>query len=591
MINRQRRQVRVKRFRTNGGRRKSSSIYRINRIFRKILKDISNSNESSRRNNQNQGTPNRHLESEIPVLPEIKPTLSESDKEILKIRQEVNCNEKSGGSGIDLESLIRELECGDNLSKGRGKGPKINEHAKLADEVNKQTGMNLEDLFPEAKVQKPTGIDDLLQDTRILNAKPPKDLFATGDFDLISESSPTIPKIHDFLKKMEKPDQKHREVLKSNSLEANQKNRNIIKLIREYATAPNGSPNGKLLAEMIDDENVLLIGLKSSFQNKLIDRLNNIKRIPAQTYDFESKFHKFLKCLLNSSNTDLKIAVESLVSRIRTNLHEVKSNYPTGMTTLTSIFTLSEKLNTTHEALSSFLNCIIRNQRNTFNECSNELLKNLNTLGLDLIELESINENFSVFCWTGHIFNSTDIEYDDDKQKWMTVIENYLHDLNYPRNLFVNLKTIFDEQKSLTTDDVNVKLDDLMKQVVNHVDYDSAFQAHVIRIVKEALRNVTVNISCQRDSVIKLTVSGEFLRLSQIVNNANCPNYQVLEIFAIEKIVIDCDLIGGNILVAIFAPVWEIVMNRRIVLDGASRNLTNDDYMVGFFVWLLLIVL
>ncbi|XP_043474843.1 uncharacterized protein LOC122506612 isoform X2 [Leptopilina heterotoma] len=490
------------------------------------------------------------------------------------------------------------------------------------------------------------GSDELHQDMNVLDAnhlKHQKDLSSNEDFDETNENTPTSTENDEFHQEMKDTDRnhlEHLEVLKSNqtfketsgdtseiarddeihknTLETKGKTpenkrqlqpnenfpktskksketseyevstenieRSFIKLIREYSTAPNGSPNGKLLAEMIDEENVIQGDLTPSFQKKLIDRLSNIKRVPAKTYDYESQLHRFLKCLFKSSNIDLQFAAESLVSRIRTNLHS--SNHLTGMTTLTSIFTLSEKLNTTHEALSSFLNCIIKNEKKMFNKCSDKLLNNLKTLGLDLIEIASINENFSVFCWTGHIFNSTDIEYDDEAQKWITIIENYLQDLKYPRNWFLNLRMVFDDLKpmknSLTVDEIDVKLNDLMKQVVNHVDYDSAFLMHAVWIVKEDLRNVTVNVNCQRESVIKLKVTGEFLRLSQILNNTNCPNYQILEIFALEKIVIDCDIIaiGENIVIAIFAPVWEIVMNRRIILDGASRNLTDDDYMV-----------
>lgn len=71
----------------------------------------------------------------------------------------------------------------------------------------------------------------------------------------------------------------------------------------------------------------------------------------------------------------------------------------------------------------------------------------------------------------------------------------------------------------------------------------------------------------------KLHIKGKLLIFSQILYKNYCPGKVTwIELLALEKIIINEDLISNEIKkVIIIAPIWEIIQNRIINLDGASE--------------------
>ncbi|XP_051167641.1 uncharacterized protein LOC127285583 [Leptopilina boulardi] len=72
----------------------------------------------------------------------------------------------------------------------------------------------------------------------------------------------------------------------------------------------------------------------------------------------------------------------------------------------------------------------------------------------------------------------------------------------------------------------------------------------------------------------KLQIRGKFLIFGQILRKKYCSgNVTILELLALDKIVINEDLVSDEVqLVVIIAPIWEIVWNRVIRLTGAPGD-------------------
>lgn len=68
----------------------------------------------------------------------------------------------------------------------------------------------------------------------------------------------------------------------------------------------------------------------------------------------------------------------------------------------------------------------------------------------------------------------------------------------------------------------------------------------------------------------KLVVKGNDIKISDVLNVTCIKNSKFVEIFALNKLIFDADInkTGQNAEMSIIAPTWEIIDERKIILDG-----------------------
>ncbi|XP_051173806.1 uncharacterized protein LOC127289736 [Leptopilina boulardi] len=522
----------------------------------KVVKEIQEIGGRIRRNVEKIRRKKR-IEESSGVIQEASETSLEADE---KLQFNEGIKETSGKSLKTDE----ELKFNEGIEETNGKKPKTDEELQFNEGINETSGKSLK---PDEELKS----NETIKETSETNLKINGDLQSN---EMTKETNEQNPKVNEepveFFKKIKEPNDKI--------------NINIrklyIDLINKYAN--NGNTSSKYLAKMINEQNIIIGEFTSTGQRKLINHLYNMERLSANIYDHESRLHQFLECSSNSINKKLNSPIRSLISRIHSKLTDNESN----LTTLTSVFTVTKNFNIANKSLSTFFNCIHNNMNIFLKKCSDKLAHDLKPLEIDLVDFIEINDLFSTLCWLEKLFIVIEIEHNNIPIKWITIVENFLQQLKYPTNWYWNLQRIFNDiepkRDSLSLDEIDIQLDNLIREITINGNYNFSFMINAIRIVRDDLRKKPIKISCHRESIVKLQVTGELLRFSEILNaTSDCQDYKILEIFALEKIIIDQDLIaiGEEILVSIFAPIWEVVMNRRIILDGASRNLTNDDYM------------
>lgn len=79
----------------------------------------------------------------------------------------------------------------------------------------------------------------------------------------------------------------------------------------------------------------------------------------------------------------------------------------------------------------------------------------------------------------------------------------------------------------------------------------------------------TVDILCSSD---KLIVRGHNVSISVVLNATCLDKVKFVEVFALHYLFIDADIdkTGANIQLSLIAPTWEIVGERKIIVDGEA---------------------
>lgn len=81
-----------------------------------------------------------------------------------------------------------------------------------------------------------------------------------------------------------------------------------------------------------------------------------------------------------------------------------------------------------------------------------------------------------------------------------------------------------------------------------------------------------------------LLVKGNIINMSEILNLSCLDEVKLVEIFAFDTFFLDADFIRveKNLQLAIIAPKWEIIEERKIILDGhQAKPFTNDRAPFG----------
>ncbi|XP_051163648.1 uncharacterized protein LOC127283038 [Leptopilina boulardi] len=114
---------------------------------------------------------------------------------------------------------------------------------------------------------------------------------------------------------------------------------------------------------------------------------------------------------------------------------------------------------------------------------------------------------------------------------------------------------------------------DLYEEILN-INEKQEIMKQVFFTVNNLLNPQFIHLcSPLKNETYKLNIKGEFLIFSQILYKNYCPGKVIfLELLALDKIIIDEDLVSHDIKqIIIIAPIWEIVQQRIINLDGASE--------------------
>lgn len=80
----------------------------------------------------------------------------------------------------------------------------------------------------------------------------------------------------------------------------------------------------------------------------------------------------------------------------------------------------------------------------------------------------------------------------------------------------------------------------------------------------------------------QMIVQGFNIKLNDVVNHPCWSTVKEIQIFALNKIFIDCDVIEEGIQLSIFALTWESIGMHRIVLNGSNGGPHNETTALGY---------
>lgn len=178
-------------------------------------------------------------------------------------------------------------------------------------------------------------------------------------------------------------------------------------------------------------------------------------------------------------------------------------------------------------------------------------------------------ENLGIVCFIRYMNNDIYTE----ALKWIS------------KSIFtVNYSQIEEEwfEKLVAMYNSKISNQDLYEEILN-INEKQEIMKQVFFTVNNLLNPQFIHLcSPLKNETYKLNIKGEFLIFSQILYKNYCPGKVIfLELLALDKIIIDEDLVSHDIKqIIIIAPIWEIVQQRIINLDGASeyQNLVSEKY-------------
>ncbi|XP_043474844.1 uncharacterized protein LOC122506613 [Leptopilina heterotoma] len=347
----------------------------------------------------------------------------------------------------------------------------------------------------------------------------------------------------------------------------------FIEIIQNYLKI--FQENEKILVKFIlnRERNIIFTDFTKIEYEKIFQHLNTLGQATVNHYDFQNVQILHLDCLNNLANDQLTIALNSLKSTLILNLQD-KTNQSR---TLTGIFAKSTKLNQTFGSLTEFFECTKSTNVEPLKQCFEKLSKDFQQIEIGTKDIASANYYLSLFCEVqqASFITLPEVEYLLDSSKWTEDLRNFHTTiLRRTNDWYRKLISIYNGVQEVSEEDTNRdlknQLNNLKEDPITFHDVNTAKIAH--ETIKTNSVRMMANYTYQRiDSEMKLQVKGKFLLLSKIMSsNWFRKSFKILEIFALEKIIIDEDLIGrvDGLDVFIFAPIWEIVDSRQITLDG-----------------------
>lgn len=355
-------------------------------------------------------------------------------------------------------------------------------------------------------------------------------------------------------------------------------------IIEDYIRSSKTS--GRQLAKFVIGDIRILDGFTAKNYQNFVSYLNGLKQTRVDRQDFENIQILYTDCVFNFANHKMSSLVKSIKSSMSSHLSEESKS----TSTLTGVLTMSEKLNLINRSLLEFFTCTINLDIETLGECFKKLNK-IKESGFEFDEIISKSEMYlSLFCYVYQASSIIlpEVEYVINPEEWTSELKNYETSLRGTTKWYNELVSIFQNVHQMTKENISQTLVDLSNELDDKIfELDQAKMAHET-IKANAIKMEATSTFLRVENEIKLQVTGKFLRLSHILNDTDYPKrIKILEIFALEKIIIDRDLKANpnGLDVIIFAPIWEIVLERSINLDGVSENQIKDILVSGIIIF------
>ncbi|XP_043477529.1 uncharacterized protein LOC122508317 [Leptopilina heterotoma] len=175
------------------------------------------------------------------------------------------------------------------------------------------------------------------------------------------------------------------------------------------------------------------------------------------------------------------------------------------------------------------------------------------------------------------------LRYMDDinnnqESKWLSLLQDYIINYYYheEKPWFYQLELIYEDMHASKAM-MQTKLQNLYEEIFQIDKKKQGLMMEAFHMVNNSL-NSKIDYSCSalNNKNYKLQLRGTIFNFSQILYTQYCPGKViVLEMFALDKIIIDEDLISNELQqVIINAPIWEIISKRIIRLDGSPGENT-----------------
>lgn len=367
--------------------------------------------------------------------------------------------------------------------------------------------------------------------------------------------------------------------------------RNYLEIIDRYTKNLNATPNGKLLARFIinRDNIIFLKGFTELNHAKVFSRLDKIPDTTLNNYDYLNQNHILTDCWYTSANIGLIHSMNSLPSALDSELAKTKSS----TTSLSKMLRLESKIERIHDVLSTFLDCMNTTNTTALSQCFQNLNQDLADFdNPSVTNFTSKGYNYSAMMCFIHVWLDviSNVEYISESKIWTRELEKYLRMLRVMNEWYHRLRTTYYQIDTSPKEEIVESLNGLLKELEN--DAENVVNYSNRNMMRDAYEAVKLNsikanftVSCMKiTDGQKLQVRGNIVKLSLIMDRINCQEeIRIVEIFASDKVFIDTDIlaVGKELMVSIFSPVWEVVLERIINLDGFSRNLTTQDYLVS----------
>lgn len=110
---------------------------------------------------------------------------------------------------------------------------------------------------------------------------------------------------------------------------------------------------------------------------------------------------------------------------------------------------------------------------------------------------------------------------------------------------------------------------------IEHIPVNSA-RLRTLKSILHQTVNYDIDSKCISN---KLVVTGQNIKLSKVMQILCRKPIQYIEVFALNKLYIDTDIdkTGQSVQISLISPIWEIVSQRKIILDGKPGKPLHDE--------------
>lgn len=110
---------------------------------------------------------------------------------------------------------------------------------------------------------------------------------------------------------------------------------------------------------------------------------------------------------------------------------------------------------------------------------------------------------------------------------------------------------------------------------IEHMPVNSA-RLNTLKSMLHQTLNYDIETKCITD---KLVVTGQNIKMSEVMQILCKKPIQYIEVFALNKLYIDTDIdkTGQSVQISLISPIWEIVNQRKIILDGKAGKPLHEE--------------